>query len=316
MKRRFSISTALLALLMVFAMSGCGTGPDAGEKISSTAGKQEAGFPAKVTDGTGAQVTVKKEPKRIVSLIPSMTETAYALGLGDRMVGVTENDDYPTKVKKVEKVGGMEIDTEKVLSLKPDLVLASELNGKETVDKLRKLGLTVVSHDPQDLQGVFEQVRSVGKATGAQAQADKLIDKMEKEKKLAEKVAAKASKDKQPKVWVEVSSDLFTAGDQTFMNELITLAGGKNVAAEKKDWFQASSEKVVKWNPDVILYTHTDKKEKFSARGGWKNIKAVKDDRIEQLDTNIVSRPGPRITEGLLLISKAIYPETYAEVAK
>ncbi len=100
------------------------------------------------------------------------------------------------------------------------------------------------------------------------------------------------------------------------MDELITLAGGKNVAKGEKGWFQASSENVVKWNPDVILYTHSDKEEKIAARGGWKSIQAIKEDRVEQLDSNIVSRPGPRITQGLLQISEAIYPEIYAETVK
>jgi iron complex transport system substrate-binding protein len=319
MKRWRRISAVWLSLLLVFVMVGCGSTPNAGDNPSAggDSGKQEADFPVTLTDGTNTKVTVKKEPKRIISLIPSMTETAYALGLGDRMVGVTTNDDYPAEAKKVEKVGDMNIDEEKVLSLKPDLVLASSgLNDKKTIEKLRKLGLTVVAYEPQDLDGVFQQIRDVGKATGAGKEAEQLIGKMKKEKQLAEKVAAKVPADKQAKVWIEVSSDLFTAGDETFMNELITLAGGKNVATGEKGWFQASSENVVKWNPDVILYTHPDKKEKITSRGGWKSIQAVKEGRVEHLESNIVSRSGPRITEGLLQISKAIYPDIYAETAK
>ncbi len=112
--------------------------------------------------------------------------------LEDRMVGVTTNDDYPAEVKKVEKVGDMKIDTEKVLSLKPDLVLASEgLNGKETVDKLRKLGLTVIAYEPENLEGVFQQIQDVGKATGAGKKSDELISKMKKEEQQAKKIAAK-----------------------------------------------------------------------------------------------------------------------------
>lgn len=316
MKRWTRISAIGLSLLLVFAMVACAPTPNA-PADNEDSGKQEAGFPVTLTDGTDTQVTVKKEPKRIISLIPSMTETAYALGLEDRMVGVTTNDDYPAEVKKVEKVGDMKIDTEKVLSLKPDLVLASEgLNGKETVDKLRKLGLTVIAYEPENLEGVFQQIQDVGKATGAGKKSDELIAKMKKEEQQAKKIAAKVPRDKQAKVWIEVSSDLFTAGEGTFMDELITLAGGKNVAKGEKGWFQASSENVVKWNPDVILYTHSDKEEKIAARGGWKSIQAIKEDRVEQLDSNIVSRPGPRITQGLLQISEAIYPEIYAETVK
>ncbi|SMO73454.1 ABC transporter substrate-binding protein [Melghirimyces algeriensis] len=313
MKQGSRILFVLFSLLLVFGVAGCTTAPGADQKSQQ---EQETGYPVELTDDTGKQVKIKEEPQRIVSLIPSMTETVYALERGDRVVGVTTNDDYPKEVKKVEKVGDMNVDAEKVVSLKPDLVLASSSMNKDSVKKLRKLGLTVLAYDPKNLKSVFQQTRDVGKAVGAKEEADRLIDKMKKEKEMAEKVASKVPDQEKAQVWVEVSPDLFTAGNNTFMNELITLAGGKNVSVKVDGWGQVSSEKVVKWNPEVILYTHPEKKKTIASRSGWDEIRAVKEDRIQQLDANIVNRPGPRITQGLLQICKAIYPEEYAHVVK
>ncbi|PTX51484.1 iron complex transport system substrate-binding protein [Melghirimyces profundicolus] len=307
----------ILALSMLFTVSGCTSVPGANQEADRGQEKQSAGFPVTLKDDTGKQVKVKKKPERIVSLIPSMTETVYAVGAGDRVVGVTTHDNYPEEVKKVEKVGDMKINPEKVVSLKPDLVLASTgLNGEETIEKLRKLGLTVIAYEPKDLKGVYKQIEAVGKATGNEKRASEWIKKMEQEKETAEKIASQVPEKKRAKVWVEVSPDLFTAGNHTFMNELIILAGGENVANGQEGWVQVSEEKVVKWNPDVILYTHSEKKEKIASRDGWKNIRAVKEDRIEHLNTDIVSRPGPRITKGLLHITKAIYPKEYARTVQ
>ncbi|MFC4076390.1 ABC transporter substrate-binding protein [Salinithrix halophila] len=315
MKMHKRVWMGLLAFLLVFGLAGCGTAPDAGQQGHETE-KSAEGFPVKLKDDTGKEVTIEKKPKRIVSLIPSMTETIYALGQGKKVVGVTANDDYPAEVKKVEKVGDMNINAEKVVSLKPDLVLASPMVKQETIDKLRKLGLTVLAYEPHDLAGVYKQIRDVGKAAGAEKKAEEVIERMEKEKKVAEKVAAKVSDEEKAKVWVEVSPDLYTTGKGTFMDELITLAGGKNVAKGQKGWVQLSAEKVVKYDPDVILYTHGAKAKKIASRSGWKKIDAVEDDRIEALDGNLVSRPGPRVTKGLLHISKSLYPDAYAKVAQ
>lgn len=311
---RFRVLALVLTLAMVWSV-GC-QAPSAADKEGAKPQQTEVGFPVTLTDDTDAEVSIDDESQRIVSLIPSMTETAYALGLGEKVVGVTTNDDYPEEVKEVEKVGDMTINVEKVAELKPDLVLASPVNGQETIDKLRELGLTVLSYEPQNLNDVFQMIHNVGQATGAMEQAEKVISDMKKEKELAERVAATVKDDKERvKVWMEVSSDLHTSGKGTFIDELITAAGGENVAADHEGWDPVSSETVIQWNPDVILLTHGDEKA-VQSRGGWQEIDAVKHDRIQRVDSNLISRPGPRITQGLLQIAEGLYPEAYAEVAK
>lgn len=302
-----------LALVLAVGLVGCGADMDSKKEAES--GSQETHlFPVEVEDSSGEKVTIEKEPKRIVSIIPGATEVAFALGLGDRIVGVTENDNYPSEVEKIEKVGDMTINTEKVVALQPDLVLASPLNG-ETVDQLRKLGLTVLSVDGQNLDEVYKLIRLVGKATGTGEEAEKVISQMEQEKKaVSDKVALLSEKEKL-KVWIEVSPELYTAGKGSFMDELVTFAGGKNVAGDQEGWPQVSAEKVVEWNPDVIIlmYGAGDKGaiEKVASRKGWQSIEAVKSKRIVPIDTDMVSRPGPRLTEGLQKVAEAIHPEHF-----
>lgn len=313
--RRYRLWVLLFALVMVWSV-GCQASTDADKEGAQPQKQTGEGFPLTLTDDTDAEVRIERQPERIVSLIPSMTETAYALELGENMVGVTANDDYPQAVQEVEKVGDMTINVEKVAELKPDLVLASPINGQETIDKLKDLGLTVLCYEPQNVDSVLQMIRDVGQATGTVEQAEKVVADMEKEKQQVEQVAATVKNDKERvAVWMEVSSDLHTAGKGTFMDELITIAGGENVAADHEGWDPVSSETVIKWNPDVILHTHGDQKA-VQSRSGWKEIEAVKNDRIEGIDSDLVSRPGPRITQGLLQLAEALYPEAYAEVVK
>jgi iron complex transport system substrate-binding protein len=313
---RKRIGTRLWIVMMVLVMVwsvGCQAATDTGTEAEAPQKQAGEGFPVTLTDDTDTAVTIDREPETIVSLMPSMTETAYALGLGEKMTGVTTNDDYPEEVKELETVGDMNIDVEKVVSLEPDLVLASPVNGDETIAKLRDLGLTVLAYEPKHLDDVFSMIRDVGQATGSSDQAETVVSGMEAEKKQAQEVAAAIREEDRVRVWMEVSPELHTSGKGTFMDELIQLAGGENVAAEHEGWDPVSSEKVVEWNPDVILHTHGDEKA-IQFRGGWKEINALKNDRVEALEGSLVSRPGPRITQGLLQIAEALYPDAYADV--
>jgi iron complex transport system substrate-binding protein len=310
MSERWSkLAIFVTAMVLVLVAAGCSPSQQGTEKAGHDQ-HASGSYPVTVTDQTGQKVTLKKEPKRIVSLMPHMTEIAYALGEGNHVVGVTTNDDYPKQVKKLPKVGDMNINAEKVVELKPDLVLASPNNDPKTIDKLRKLGLPVLVYEGTNLKEVFQSIETVGQAVHAEKKADQVIAEMKKEQKEAQQVAKSVADNQMAKVWLEVSPDLFTGGKGTFMDELITLAGGKNVAGNIQGWKQVSGEKVVQWNPDVILMTHPDEKE-VKKRSGWKNIDAVKKNRVHVLDTNLVSRPGPRITDGLLEISKALYPKEF-----
>jgi iron complex transport system substrate-binding protein len=167
--------------------------------------------------------------------------------------------------------------------------------------------------DAQSLEGVYESIRRVAKATGAVKQADRLIDEMEKEKEQVVQKVASIPEEERVKVWVEIDPTPYTAGGDTFMNELITLAGGRNVAAEMKGWPRVSAEKVIQWNPDVILTTYGKADDSVASRPGWDRIGAVKEKRIHSLDPDVTTRPGPRITKGLREIAAVLYPDRFRQ---
>lgn len=303
----------LFSFFLIFSVAAAGCAPSSGaDQGGSDTPKQTGGikYPIKLKDQSGNLVTIEKQPQRIVSLIPSNTEIAYALNLGKQMAGVTANDDYPAEVKKLPKVGDWKINVEKVVSLKPDLVLANAANGKETIDQLKKLGLKVLVLDAQSIKDVYKSIDLVGDATNHTREADQLVARMEKAKTDVMTKVARVSKEKPVRVFVEISPDLFTAGGDTFMDELVTAAGGKNVAADVKGWPQVSAEQVVKWNPDVIISTHGGEQE-ILARKGWSSISAVKNKRVYSIDPNLTNRPGPRIVQGIEQIAAVLYPEEY-----
>ncbi|GAB7387044.1 ABC transporter substrate-binding protein [Bacillaceae bacterium] len=320
---------ALFAATLTACSAGSGTAgksESAREGIPAQAASTEGGqggtegvapaepgrFPVTVVDATGAEITVAKEPERIVSIIPSATETAFALGLGEKIVGVSAWDNYPEEVKKLEKVGGLDVNVEKVVSLQPDLVLAHVSNGK-SVEALRKAGVKVLVTDAKSLAETFAAIRLIAQATGTQEEAEALIRKMQRERDEVIRAVADIPAEKRPKVWLEVSPELHTAGQGTFLHELVKLAGGQNVASDLQGWVQVNEEKVIAANPDVIFVTYgyyvQEAAEQVKQRKSWQVVNAVKNGRVYELHSDLVDRPGPRITQGLRQIASLLHPD-------
>jgi iron complex transport system substrate-binding protein len=292
-------------IVIILSLMGCQTGNMTEENSPVDSG--DVRYPLTITDQAGNKVTISKLPERIVSLVPSNTEILFAIGAGKNVVGVTTNDDYPKEVKSLPKVGDMTINAEKVLAQKPDIIFASSLNGKETIDKLKKLGLTVVLLDANSIKEVYQSIDIAGQVTNQLRNSDKLIGKMEAEKLKVFRQVAAVKKDKAVKVWLESDPSLFTAGKGTLLNELTSIAGGDNVAKDLNGWPQVSSEQVVKWNPDVIVSMYGDTTT-IQNRAGWDTIRAIQEKRVTSIDPNIVSRPGPRIIEAMHQLAKTFYP--------
>ena len=252
---------------------------------------------------------------RIISLAPATTEILFALGLDDEIVGVSSFCDYPKKAQTKEKVGSFsQVNIEKVLFLKPDIIFCTGLEQAPVVKKLRKLNLKVYVSDPADITGLFESIRDIGKLTRKEKEAYALIGKM---KTVLEEINTKVkripSKDR-PKVFVEIWHDpLMTAAKGSFIDELITLAGGINIAQDiMRAYSYFSPEQVIKRNPDVIIFTYMSQEQPLKilkARLGWKEISAVKKNRVfGDIEPDILLRPGPRLIEGLKEIHKRFYP--------
>jgi iron complex transport system substrate-binding protein len=301
----FIAVVSLLFLLSVLV--GCAT-ENTGFTQPSPVKPGKVKYPLDLKDQTGYAHTFQQPSERIVSLVPSATEIIYAIKAQEKLVGVTTNDDYPAEVKKLPKVGDLTVNVEKVLELKPDLVIAEQLNGQETIDKLRKLGLTVFVLDADNIDKIFESIAMIGAITNHSYEADELVKQMMQKRLDIFRKIGKVDEDKKVKVWVEISPELHTAGKGTFIDELIQLSSGKNIAGGLEGWPQVTAEQVIQWQPDVIISLYTDK-ESILKRKGWEQIPAVKNKRVVLVDINLVARPGPRIFDGFEEIAKALYPD-------
>lgn len=241
-------------------------------------------------------------PQRIVSLTPSNTEILYALGLEDKIVGVTKYCNYPPEAAKKPKVGESNISLEKVIAMKPDLVLAhSVLNDTETA-RLKSLGIKILSTDPKTFAEVTADIRRIGKATGASKKAETLADSMDKS---IQSIKNKPHSGKKTKILVVIqTSPLWVAGPETFVDEMIICINGENIAYDAKPGFNLfSSETAFARNPDLIIVTRREDKTYFENSPVWKKTKAVRNDRVEVIDPDLILRPGPRLVKGLEMFS-------------
>ncbi|KJE28088.1 periplasmic binding family protein [Geobacillus kaustophilus] len=317
--KRWTWPTVLAALFLLAAvLVGCsgGTNSNVQPAKKEEPKTEQAAFPVMVKDGLGEDVTIKAEPKKIVSLIPSNTEIAYALGLGEKIVGVSDFDNYPEDVKTKTKIGGMEFNVEKIISLKPDLVLAhasSAHNSRDGLQQLKDAGITVlVVNDAKSFDDVYASIELIGKATGAMGKAKQVIHEMKEKLAQIQEKAKQIPADKQANVWIEVSPppQIYTAGKGTFMDEMLQVISAKNVAGGLEGWPMVTEEKAVAYKPDVIITTYGGAKQVL-ARAAWKDVPAVKNKRVYDVNSDLVSRPGPRLAEGVEELAKAIYPDVF-----
>ncbi|MGG0656579.1 ABC transporter substrate-binding protein [Rummeliibacillus pycnus] len=286
------------------------------EKTTQTTDKTTT-YPMTVKDALGNEVEFKEEPKKIVSLIPSNTEILFALGLDDKIVGVSDNDDYPKAATKKEKVGGMEFNVEKVLSLKPDVVFAHESNAKSIESGLQQLkdaGITVfVVKNATNFEETYDTIKQLGQITNKPQKADQIVADM---KAKVKEVQDKVANVKQRTAFVETSDvpDIYTAGKDTFMQEIFNLANIKNVADDQSGWFKIDPEQIIKRNPDTIIVMEDyvpNIVEKVKKRPGFDSVTAVKNNAVVLVDQNLTARTGPRLADGLEEIAKAVYPEAF-----
>jgi iron complex transport system substrate-binding protein len=311
----------LILLLTIGALAACGeqkeTAKNEGNSSSEQKGEETA-FPVTIKDALDNEVTIDAKPEKIVSLIPSNTEIAFALGLGEQVVGVSDFDNYPEEAQAKEKIGGMEINIEKIISLQPNLVLAhaSAMNGTEGLQQLRDAGLTVlVINEAQKFEQIYDSIAMIGKATGENKKADELIKSMQD--KLAEIKAKAAEIKEKKKVFVEVSPapEVFTTGKNTFMDDMITLINAENIANDQEGWIKIDQEVMIERNPDVIITTYgfytENAAEQVLSRQGWENVNAIKNKQVIDVDSDRVTRSGPRIVEGVEDLAKAVYPEVF-----
>ena len=267
-------------------------------------------YPLTVEDALGDTITIEKKPTRIISLAPGTTEILFAVGSGDRVIGVSNYCHYPKDVEKLARVGDLITpNIEKITSLKPDLVIAQRGNDRKVITKIKETGFNVISVDPVSYDSLMDAIEILGKITEGKNYKDLNASIATLKKSTADK--AKAFK-KHPKILLLFSAegDLFSAGPGTIIDEMITLSGGENIAKDAKfAWPQLSMEVVTAKNPEIIVITRDEMyqnpdpiekvREKFKKDKKWSALSAVKNGQIYYVEGSNVNILGPRLINGL-----------------
>ena len=273
--------------------------------------------PGTYTDDAGREITIDEMPQRIVSHVPAITEILFALGLEERVVGVSDYCDYPEEAKLKPSVGNyFNPSIENIVALDPDLVLTD--GHSESIYGLDSLGITFIVIDPKDIDGILKDIELLGKFTGTEKEAKKLIDNMQQD--MASMLARVEDAPKISVVYIFDANDPnnpWTAGPGSFADALINMAGGQNIAAQAQGaWIQLNIEEIVRSDPRIILIdagmgTAVISKDKLKEHPIWRGMTAVKQDRIYSVDADLVNRPGPRIVQGMEEIAGIIHPELF-----
>jgi iron complex transport system substrate-binding protein len=317
-------------IVLALLLAACGqtvtqTFSDVGDAIGSQpasvpAASSVQSYPLTLTDDAGREVAIGQKPERIVSLAPSNTEMVCAVSACDDLVGVTDFDDYPAQVKQVDKVVIQAVpDVEKIVAARPDLVLAAgnQQTPQAAIDRLVELKVPVVVLYPSDLDGIYADLELVGRALDRAAAAESLVTEMRDRVAQVQDRVAGAS---HPRVFYEVSvyqGVIYTAGADSFLASLIETAGGEPITGDATGVIQ--QENLVKADPQLILlgdaaYPPPVTPEAVAARPGWEALSAVQEGAVKPMpDDPIITRPGPRVVDGLEALAAAIHPELFGQ---
>jgi iron complex transport system substrate-binding protein len=300
---------ALLALLVLASVCGGSTPLDQPIATSTT-----AAYPVAVVDDRGKEHLLALAPERIVSLSPSATEVLFTLGAADRLIATDDSSDYPPAAKALPKLGGLRDAATKAATLAPDLVIVG------TQSQLRQLdGLTAPTYlvDPANLEGVYRDILALGTLIDRRKAADDLVGDMRSRiQYLAQRVKQTASR---PRVLHEVDAtnpqQIYVAGPENFIDEMINTVGGTNVAADAETRFpRLNPEEIVRRDPQIlVLADHSGSvtPELVAGRPGWSSISAVRSARVYLINPDLVSRTGPRLVLGYEAYARFVHPEIF-----
>jgi len=299
----------LLSLALLISLS-CGSPP-----------RGETGSPIEITDQLGRTVEFDKIPQKIISLAPSNTEILFALGLADRVVAVTDYCNYPPEAEGKESIGGFSTpNIEKVVALSPDLILAASIHQTEVIPTLEAGGMTVFALAPKTLDEVLEAITLVGKITGTENEASKLVAEMQTKIKAVTDKTRNLTEAQKPRVFYVTWHDpLMTAGSGTLHDELIQKAGGTNVARDLTGYAGITLEAVIDANPEVIVAgvgmgTGADAPLQFAMNEQTlRNTDARLHNRVYAIDVDLAGRAGPRIVDALEQFAQFVHPELFEE---
>ncbi len=271
-----------------------------------------------LTDETGRKVKIPHFAKRIISLAPSITEILFALGLNEEIVGVTSFCDYPETASTKPRIGGfINPSIEKIVSLKPDLIIATrDGNRWETIHRLSDLGFSVYLINPKSFYGVMKAIHHIGVVVGREEESRKIIANMILKK---EEIVTHTKSFARPKVFFQIGyTPIITVGKGTLADDLIRLAGGNSISRDESVSYPLYSvETIISKGPEIIIMSSMESKRDYlnlvKKWQNWTSIPAVKKNAIYVVDSNLVDRSTPRIVEGLEALAKMIHPEVFGE---
>ncbi|GAB4542569.1 MAG: ABC transporter substrate-binding protein [Anaerolineales bacterium] len=305
--------TFFFTLVLALFLAACGAAAPAAPAAAPVSAE------IKLIDGLDRPVTLSAPAQSVISIAPSNTEILFAIGAGEQVIGRDSISDYPAEAQSVQDIGSMydALNTELLVSLKPDLILAAEINSPEQVKALEDAGLTVFYlQNPTTLEEMYDNLNLVAKLTGHEKESAALIESLKvRVKAVDEKLAPVSSR---ASVFYELDATdpakPYTAGKGTFISLLLERAGGTNIAGGIDGYPQLSLEEIVAQDPAFIILgdsAYGVTPESIAARPGWKNLSAVKNAQVFPFDDNLVSRPGPRLVDGLEALAKILHPELF-----
>ena len=260
------------------------------------------------------RVAVPDDPQRVISLAPSITEIVFALEQGNRLKAVTRYSDYPHEATQLPRIGSyVRLDIERIVALNPDLCIATkDGNPKAIIDRLASLNIPVYVVDPHSLNTILETIREIGTILNADDRAITLTTSMRARIQRVKSRVAQVNH--RPRVFFQIGvSPIVSVGTETFIHELIEIAGGKNLAEGPLAYPRFSREQVLTLKPEVLIITSMARQAVFEQVKAqwrrWPNIPAVRDDRIHLVDSDLFDRPSPRLVNGLELLIRLIHPE-------
>ena len=303
MKKALSI---LLAVALVFCLIGCSN--------TQNTGSGSATYPMTVTDGLGNSVTINEEPQKIVSLSPNTTEILYAIGAGDKVIGVSSWCNYPEEALEKEQLGdAWSANIERIIELEADLVLVSGIFSADNVSSLANFDIAIYSMEMTTPDDLYEQITAIGNITGCQDGAEELVNSLKSD---LDALLSKLDGVESRKVFLDYG-DLYSSSKVDFIGNLLTMIGAENIANDF-DYSspQLSAEVVIEKNPDVYIYVGASGPEEVTLPSGFENINAFVNDQVYYVswDSELcdkISRQGPRFVEGLEAIAEMIYPEAF-----
>ncbi len=271
-----------------------------------------------VVDPLGRRMQIPQKPERIVALAPSITEIVFALDQAHRLVGATQFSDYPPEARRLPRVGSyVKLDIEKIIALQPDLCIAiKDGNPKGAITRIETLNTPVFAVNPTNLETVMETILALGDLLDAQPKAHALVDDMRA--RIQDVTARVRHVTSRPRVFLQIGlAPIVSAGTNTFIHELITEAGGENIAQGPASYPRFSIEDVIRLKPDIIVITSMARGATFEeVKAGWqrwKSIPAVANERIYVVNSDLMDRPSPRLVDGLENLAHLIHPTLFTQ---